>query len=114
MNKIFVERDTYESKGKTFYSYFIKGTIRGKEVKIAVIPPDKDRNGYEVLDIVFGGDMAAELVTKPFEIRDDKTGAVISGNTYVVRSEDENGVVYECAVKPFRSSDKSLLNMLVR
>ena len=42
------------------------------------------------------------------------TGSVISGNTYMVRTEDENGMVYECNVKPFRSSDKSLLNMLLR
>lgn len=111
-NKIFVERDTYESKGKTFYSYFIKGQIRGKEVRIAIVPPDL--GGYAVLDIVFGEAMAAELIAKPFEIKDDKTGSVISGNTYMVRTEDENGMVYECNVKPFRSSDKSLLNMLLR
>lgn len=111
-NKIFVERDTYESKGKTYYSYFIKGQIRGKDVRIAIVPPDI--GGYAVLEIVFGEAMAAELVAKPFEIKDDKTGSVISGNTYMVRSEDENGMVYECNVKPFRSSDKSLLNMLLR
>lgn len=111
-NKIFVERDTYESKGKTYYSYFIKGQIRGKDVRIAIVPPDL--GGYAVLDIVFGESMAAELIAKPFEIKDDKTGSVISGNTYMVRTEDENGMVYECNVKPFRSSDKSLLNMLLR
>ena len=111
-NKIFVERDTYESKGKTYYSYFIKGQIRGKDVRVAIVPPDI--GGYAVLEIVFGEAMAAELVAKPFEIKDDKTGSVISGNTYMVRSEDENGMVYECNVKPFRSSDKSLLNMLLR
>ena len=111
-NKIFVERDTYESKGKTYYSYFIKGQIRGKDVRVAIVPPDI--GGYAVLEIVFGEAMAAELVAKPFEIKDDKTGSVISGNTYMVRTEDENGMVYECNVKPFRSSDKSLLNMLLR
>ena len=111
-NKIYVERDTYESKGKTYYSYFIKGQIRGKDVRIAIVPPDL--GGYAVLDIVFGEAMAAELIAKPFEIKDDKTGSVISGNTYMVRTEDENGMVYECTVKPFRSSDKSLLNMLLR
>ncbi|MBP5405390.1 MAG: hypothetical protein J6Y74_05575 [Clostridia bacterium] len=111
-NKIFVERDTYESKGKTYYSYFIKGQIRGKDVRVAIVPPDL--GGYAVLEIVFGEAMAAELIAKPFEIKDDKTGSVISGNTYMVRTEDENGMVYECNVKPFRSSDKSLLNMLLR
>ena len=109
---IFVERETFEKNGKTYFSYFIKGTIRGKDVKVAIIPPDK--GGYTVLDIVFGNTMAAELMVKPFEIKDDATGKVISGNTFAVQSYDENGDVYECAIKPFRASDKALLNMLIK
>ena len=58
--------------------------------------------------------MAAQLVAKPFEIKDDATGKVIAGNTYSVQTVDENGEIYECAVKPYRSSDKSLLNMMLR
>lgn len=110
--QIFVERETFEAKDKTYFSYFIKGKIRGKDVKIAIIPPDK--GGYTVLDIVFGEAMAAELTLKPYEINDEATGKVISGNSYGVVSYDENGEIYECAVKPFRSSDKSLLNMLLK
>ena len=110
---IIVERETYEMNEKTFFTYFIKGNIRGKEVKIAVTPPDKNRNGYEVLDIVFGNEMKAELVAKPYEIKDDN-GNVIKGNTFMVRSVDENGEVYECSIKPDRASDKALLNMLMR
>lgn len=110
---IVVERETYELNEKTFFTYFIKGVIRGKEVRIAVAPPDKNRNGYTVLDIVFGNEMKAELVTKPYEIKDDN-GNVIKGNTYMVRSVDENGEVYECSIKPDRASDKALLNMLMR
>lgn len=109
---ILVERETFEKNGKVYYSYFIKGTIRGKDVKVAIIPPDK--GGYTVLDIVFGNAMAAELVVKPFEIKDDATGKVISGNTFAVQSYDENGEIYECAIKPFRASDKALLNMLIK
>ena len=109
---IFVERETFEKNGKTYFSYFIKGTIRGKDVKVAIIPPDK--GGYTVLDIVFGNTMAAELVVKPFEIKDDATGKVIAGNTFAVQSYDENGDVYECAIKPFCASDKALLNRLIK
>ena len=58
--QIFVERETFEKNGKTFFSYFIKGMVRGKEIRIAVVPPDK--GGYTVLDIVFGEQMAAELI----------------------------------------------------
>jgi hypothetical protein len=111
-NKIMVERETFEIEDKTYFSYFIKGNIRGRNVKIAVIPPD--RGGYTVLDIVFGDEMQAELVLNPFEIKDEQSGKVIKGNTYAVRTQDENGQVYECNVKPYRSSDKMLLNMLLR
>ena len=109
---ILVERETFEKNGNTYFSYFIQGEIRGKHVKASVMPPDK--GGYTVLDIVFGSAMAAELVVKPFEIKDDATGKVISGNTYAVKSYDEYGVEYECAIKPFRASDKALLNMLLK
>ena len=109
---IFVEREVFEKDGKSYFSYFIRGNVRGKDVRVAIIPPDK--GGYTVLDIVFGGAMAAELVVKPFEIKDDATGKVISGNTFAVKSYDEDGVEYECAIKPFRASDKALLNMLLK
>ena len=57
-----VERELYTSKktGKSNYTYFIRGIIRGKDVKIAVTPPDI--GGYTVLDIVFNGAMEADLV----------------------------------------------------
>lgn len=106
-----VERETYEKNGKSFFSYFIRGIVRGKEVRAGITPPDI--GGYTVLDIVFGEAMAADLVVKPFEIKDDVTGRTISGNTYAVQSVDEDGRVYECAVKPARKSDKALLDMLL-
>ena len=109
---IFVEREVFEKDGRSYFSYFIRGNVRGKDVRVAIIPPDK--GGYTVLDIVFGGAMAGELVVKPFEIKDDATGKVISGNTFAVKSYDEDGVEYECAIKPFRASDKALLNMLLK
>ena len=86
---IFVERETFEMEGKTYYSYFIKGQIRGRDVKVAITPPDN--GGFVVLDIVFGNAMAAELVVKPYEIKDEKTKKVVSGNTFAVVSYDENG-----------------------
>ena len=111
-NKIMVERETYEKRGQTFFSYFIKGNVRGKDVKVLISP--NDFGGYAVLDIVFDVSNQAEIVITPYEIKDEATGNVIKGNTYALRSVDENGEVYECGIKPFRSSDKSLLNMLLR
>ena len=109
-NTVMVERETYEKNGKTYFSYFIKGTLRGVDFKIGVQPHDV--GGYTVLDIVFNGEMQAELVTKPWEIKDEKTGMVNTGLTYSVISYDEDGTAYECAIKPARRSDKDLMNML--
>ena len=116
-NQIYVERETFEKNDKTYYSYFIKGEVRGKEVKIGIAPPnsDTDKGGYTVLDLVFGNADKAELVIKPYEIKDEKTKKVVTGNSYGIRSvDDATGEVYECAVKPFRTSDKALLNMLLK
>ena len=108
--KIFVEREVYEKDNKEYFSCFIKGNVRGKEVRVLITPPDK--GGYTVLDIVFGNEMSAELTLTPYEIKDD-SGKVLKGNTYGVRSVDEDGQIYECKIKPFRSSDKQLLTMLL-
>lgn len=111
-NQIVVERETYEKNGKQYFSYFVKGNVRGKDVKASVMP--LDIGGYTVLDIVFGNEMKADLVLNPYEIKDEKTGSVMSGNTYSVRTVDENGEIYECRIKPAKNSDKSLLNMILR
>ena len=34
--------------------------------------------------------------------------------TALITPLDENGIDYECAIKPFRKSDQSLMNMLLR
>lgn len=114
-NNIMVERETFESNGKTYFGYFIKGVVRGKNIRIQIVPPNKDtdKGGYNVLDVVFGDAMQAELVVKPFEMK-GADGNIVKGNTYAVRSYDEDGEVYECPVKPARTSDKTFLNMLLR
>ncbi len=110
--KILVERETYEYKEKTYFAYYVKGTVRGREVKAQVVPPD--RGGFTVLDIVFDASLNVELTLNPYEFEDEKSHKVITGTTYSVKSVDENGEIYECKVKPYRDSDKTLLNMLLR
>lgn len=44
----------------------------------------------------------------------DERSKVIKGNSYMVRSYDPDGTVYECPVKPVKPSDKTTLNMLLR
>lgn len=84
---IFVEREQITKNDKTFFTYYIKGNVRGTDVRIAIVPPDF--GGYTVLDIVYNGELKAELVLKPYEIRDEKTGKVVKGNSYGVISTDE-------------------------
>lgn len=108
---IMVERETYEKNGKTYYSYFIKGKLRGIDVRIGVQP--HDIGGYTVLEVVFNGAKEAQLVASPWEMRDERTGKVSSGTKFSVVSYDEDGSVYECAIKPAQKSDKDLLNMLL-
>ena len=113
--QLYVQKEPFEYNGKTYHHYFIQGMVRGREVKIDLAPPNKDTDmgGYAVLDIVFGDTDRADLIVEPFEITDDKTKQVIRGNRYFVRTVDEDGKVYECPVKPSRTSDRSMLQMLL-
>ena len=86
--KIFVEREVYEKDNKEYFSYFIKGNVRGKEVKVLITPPDK--GGYTVLDIVFGNEMSAELTLTPYEIKDD-SGKVLKKLFRRKRKRNEDG-----------------------
>ena len=63
MKTLLVERESYQKDGKDFFSYFVKGKIRGKEVKARVSP--SDMGGYDLLDIVFLTDETAELIITP-------------------------------------------------
>lgn len=114
-NNLKVERAPFEYNGKSYFDYFICGNIRGTDVKIKVGPPDKkDKGGYTVLDIVFGNEDKADFVTEPFEFTNGE-GKLVAGTRFLVRTVDkETGEVYESAVKPARSSDKTLLAMLMR
>lgn len=106
-----VEKVGNTKEDKTYFNYYINGTVRGIEVRVQVIP--HDNGGYKVLDIVFNGGTEAELVISPFKFTSDD-GNVIEGNTFKVVSADEDGTVYECPVQPARRSDKAMLDMLVR
>ena len=105
--QLYVQKEPFEYNGKTCYHYFIQG--------VDLAPPNKDTDmgGYTVLDIVFGDADRADLIIEPFEITDEKTKQVVRANRYIVRTVDEDGKVYECTVKPARTSDRSLLNMLL-
>ena len=107
-----IEREVYVSKDNVQrFSYFVRGKIRGKEIKASLIPGDI--GGYDVLDIVFGDAKTADLILVPYSMVDEKTGKEINGNGYEAQNTDEKGNVYKCKVKPRQASDKSLLEMLL-
>ena len=110
--KLIVQREKFEYKGKEYLGYFIKGMVKGREVKATIKP--QDINGYTVLDIIFEGASEVELIANPYSIKDETTGETKTGYTFLARSVDENGDVYECPVKHSRGSDKAILNMLVK
>lgn len=98
-----------KNDGKTYRNYFIKGRVRGRDVKVDLSPADA--GGYEVLDIVFNGMPAAEFHVVPREFTgNDGKKVFLTG--YEVRSEDEDGT-YSCGVRPREKSDDALLAMLL-
>ena len=109
---LLIEREIYVDKeNQERYSYFIRGKLRGKDVKASIVP--SDIGGYDVLDIVFGEEKTASLILVPYSMVDEKTGKEVSGNGYEAMNVDENGVIYKCKVKPRQASDKSLVEMLL-
>ena len=107
-----LERETYQKDGQDFFSYFVKGKIRGKEVKARMSP--SDMGGYDLLDIVFLTDETAELVITPGEMKDEN-GNTINFISYECRNVDkETGEMYSAKIKPQRASDKAILEMLAK
>ncbi len=110
--ELFLERESFVGNdGKKYWSYFVRGQIRGKEKKANFSP--KDRGGYEPLDIVFEVDEKAKLIIVEETMTDNITGKRTKYMTYKAQTTDENGFVYECGIKPSHDSDKSLLGMII-
>ena len=110
-NGLVLERESFKGNdGKDYFSYFLKGKVRNRDVKVDFAP--KDKGGYEPLDIIFDVNPKAELVMSE-ETMVDTNGKETKYMTYKARTIDEDGLVYECGIKPSRDSDKALLGMLL-
>ena len=110
--KLFVEREKFTGNdGKEYYSYFLKGKVRGRDVRVDFAP--KDKGGYEPLDIVFDVQDKAELIIGKEEMVDSNTGRKSVYDTYTLKTVDTDGIEYVVGVKPTRNSDKALLQMLI-
>jgi hypothetical protein len=111
MTQLTVEREQYKGKdGKQYWAYMVRGEVRGRAIKVDFAP--KDRGGYEPLDIVFDVAPTAALIMTDEEMT-DTNGRKIQYTAYKAQNTDENGITYECGIKPAHDSDKSLLTMLL-
>ena len=109
---LYVERETFTAKDKReMYGYFVRGKIRGREVKVDFNA--KDQGGYETLDLIFDINPKAELLIHDETMTDDK-GNVTKYSVYEVQNVDEFGIVYKYKVKPARESDKTYLDILLQ
>ena len=109
-DKLYLQRELFTGNdGKEYYSYLLKGKVRGRDIKVDFAP--KDKGGYEVLDIVFEVG-AVELVIAE-ETMTSQDGKKTKYTTYKAIAYDEENSPYECGVKPSRDSDKALLKMLL-
>lgn len=107
-----LEREQFKGdNGEKYWSYMVRGKARGRDVKVDFQP--KDKGGYEPLDIVFYGAKTAELVMREETMTDD-SGRKTKYMVYTARATDEDGEVWSCDVKLARTSDKDLLNMLLK
>ena len=110
--KLYVERESFTGNdGKEYWSYQLKGKVRGRDVRVDFAP--KDKGGYEPLDILFDVQPKAELIIAEDEMVDNVTGKKTKYSVYTLQTIDEDGIAYQCGVKPSRDSDKALLGMLI-
>lgn len=110
-----IEREPYVSKktGKPGFTYYLKGTVRGRDVKAKVVP--KDKGGFEVLDIIYDGAMACDLRIEHGEMENEKTGEKIKYDSYIVFSKDPaTGDEFDLKVKPDKDSDKAKFKFILR
>lgn len=109
---LYVERETFTTKDKReMYGYFVRGQIRGRDVKVDFNA--KDQGGYETLDLIFDINPKAELLIHE-ETQTDIDGAKRTYTVYEVQNVDEDGIVYKYKVKPARESDKTYLDILLQ
>ena len=114
MARLTVERDTYETRDKKeYYNYFVRGQVRGREVRAELAPKNKDFDGYELLDLIFDIAPTAELYIRDEE-SETASGSKSVYTVYEVQNTDEDGILYIYKLKPRAESDKSILNVLLQ
>lgn len=114
MKNLTVERESYKGKDeKEYYGYFVRGQVRGREIRADLSPKNRDFDGYDILDLIFDIKPTAELIVRE-ETSETASGAVTKYTVYEVQNADEDGITYTYKVKPRAESDKSVLSVLLQ
>lgn len=114
MKNLTVERESYKGKDeKDYYGYFVRGQVRGREIRADLSPKNRDFDGYDILDLIFDIKPTAELIVRE-ETSETASGAVTRYTVYEVQNTDEDGITYTYKVKPRAESDKSVLSVLLQ
>ena len=107
-----IERSEFISNKRKYWSYFINGVLRGRNIKVELVP--NDNGGYEMLDLVFGNDTTAKLSVTRTSMRDKDTNRKVYITSYEAYNIDEDdGSRYHTPIKPARKSDASALEQLL-
>lgn len=103
-----LHREAYKGKdGNKHFSYFVPGKVRGIDVKIHFWLGE-DKGNTDALKVLFGEASAVDLLVIPSSY-ENQQGEVVNYFKYVATSHDEDGTLYEVAVKPNGKTDKDLL-----
>jgi hypothetical protein len=117
--RVFRELYTAKKSKKKYYGYFVKGLLRGHEVRADIQPPkdgygDKatyDRGGFDFLGLLFEGtdDVFIERESEEYTSDDGRHRERV---TYTAWSADVNGEVLKAPVIPQRPSDETKLKAM--
>lgn len=119
-NTLPLVRAPFTSNGQEMFAYAVNDTLYQKkggviigEKPIKVDFVAKDYGGYEVLSFLFEVSDNPVLKITDETMVNEKSGEVTSYRTFTVMVTDGDGIPYEYKVKPFKESDKSLLDALI-
>lgn len=110
VDKILVEMKTEKAKdGHEYQTLKYRFKMRGIEQVVNLVPTDF--GGWNLLKVVYAEDKTAELVHRREEM--DNDGRKTYYDVFNLRNVDKkDGTIYECQVKPWQKTDKTLLKNL--
>ncbi len=108
------EPEVSKKTGEVWDNYRVRANLRGRDVRVNLVPKGRGRDPYDNLALVFNGAKELELKFEWKVNKDLNTGEVLSeGWQFTIESEDEDGTKYISDVKPYQQTDKRQLETLI-